>query len=112
LIRDRGITEASSVADEKGIIYSENFTEAHTSDPIFSNPHVISRKNFVNTKLLNLGFSSSFPDRIIIKELDKEQIITSTNVVAFTDDIDISIELGTGMNIEQTKPNVTTQTTQ
>lgn len=112
LIREHGIAVATSVAEANGIVYSENFTESHISDPIFSNPHLISRKNFVNTRLFNPEYSNSVQEGMTIKELDKEQITISTNTVSYIEYIDMSIESGTGINIERMKPNVTIQSTQ
>ena len=83
LIRERGIAEATSTIDASGVVYSENFTESHVSDPIFSKPRFTSTKNSINTKLFKLELSSSETDRILLQNFNEKPLEISTNFMSF-----------------------------
>lgn len=110
LIREDGIAAAVAVADESGIIYSENFTEHHVADPIFSSPRLTS-KNTVDAKLFNLAEHSSVSKKIVLENFDDEYISTNANLELLISDEMIPVESGTGVDTEQSKPNVAVPTT-
>lgn len=104
LIRERGIAEATSTIDASGVVYSENFTESHVSDPIFSKPRFTSTKNSVDTKPLKLEFSGSETDSVLLENFDEKPIISSINLMSFISGINISVDIDTRIEMEQIEP--------
>jgi len=109
LIRENGIAAAVAAADESGIIYSENFTEHHVADPIFSSPRPTS-KNTVDTKPFNLAEHGSASKKIVLRSFDDECISANANLELLISDEMIPVESGTGADTEQSKPNVAVPT--
>ena len=68
-------------------------------------------KNTVNVKLFDLTEHSSESEGMIIKNFDDKQRSINTNLELSVSNVTTSIELGTGIDTERHKPNVTIQTT-
>ena len=110
LIRECGIDGALEKVDLDNIHYSENFTESHLSDPIFSEPRVTVKKS-IDTKLLKIETQSSETEKIVLENINDKPLVTSTNKMYFIDSIQVSIESSTEMESDIIRPNVMTQST-
>lgn len=110
LIRENGIDVAIVEVDKSGIAYSENFTESHVTDPIFSSPRLPPTKN-MDVKLFDLVEHGSIAERIVLKNFEDKPNSINTNLEFLISDVTISVESGTGVDAEVHKPNVTIQTT-
>lgn len=56
LIEEVGIRKAIEKMKEKGIVYNEDFTEAHRTDPIFSSPLAITHSTSIE-KILRIDMT-------------------------------------------------------